>query len=72
MNYTEIALDNDLKYVKRNAAYASGILCVIPANTVRNITFVKVPVSSFMYESNDDVISTYVVYAGFCGFHANN
>ena len=31
-----------------------------PANTVRNITFVKVPFSSFMYECNEDVLRTYL------------
>ena len=30
----------------------------IPANTVRNITFVKVPFSSFMDERNEDVLRT--------------
>ena len=29
-----------------------------PANTVRNITFVKVPFSSFMDECNEDVLRT--------------
>ena len=29
-----------------------------PANTVRNITFVKVPFSSFMDERNEDVLGT--------------
>ena len=30
----------------------------IPANTVRNITLVKVPFSSFMDERNEDVLGT--------------
>ena len=30
----------------------------IPANTVRNITLVKVPYSSFMDERNEDVLTT--------------
>ena len=30
-----------------------------PANTVRNMTFVKVPFSSFMDERNEDVLKTY-------------
>ena len=29
-----------------------------PANTVRNITFVKVPFSSFMDDRNEDVLRT--------------
>ena len=35
-----------------------NIINVIPANTVRNITFVKVPFSSFMDERNEDVLRT--------------
>ena len=31
-----------------------------PANTVLNITFVKVPFSSFMDERNEDVLRTYI------------
>ena len=32
-----------------------------PANTVRNITFVKVTFSSFMDERNEDVLGTYII-----------
>ena len=41
-----------------NLVAVKSVIYDNPGNTVRNITFVKVPFSSFMDERNEDVLRT--------------
>ena len=53
-----MAADNVVVVIISQNEIGVGPIRANPANTVRNITFMEVPFSSFMDERNEDVLGT--------------